>query len=350
VIVERKHFRACIWLIATTVLWGLSFPLIKAILMKQEQLLPAARSAFFASMIAVVRFGVAAVFAALFCARTLRQCTRSELWQGGGLAVFGGFGIILQMDGLAHTSASVSAFLTQFTALLIPIWVACTRRALPPLAVVISSILVLAGAGILAKFDWHEFRIGRGEAETLLAAIFFAGQILWLERPGFARNRTIHFTVIMFAGTSMLALPVALLYAPQASALIKAYADGSVLWMTAGLVLFCTLTAYGLMNVWQRHISATEAGLIYCIEPIAASAFALFLPQWLSRAAGVNYANEHITRELLLGGGLILAANVLIQFEAAQRARRSRACESERPESFSGPSRPSSLDPRPPIC
>lgn len=323
--VQSKHFRACIWLVVTTALWGVSFPLIKAILLKQEQLLPHARSAFFASMIAVVRFGVGAVIAALFCARTLPQCTRSELWQGAGLAFFGGCGIILQADGLARTPASVSAFLTQFTALLIPIWVACTRRALPPIAVVISSILVLTGAAILAKFDWREFRIGRGEAETLLAAIFFAGQILWLERPDFARNRTIHFTVIMFAGTAMLALPVALFYAPEASALIKAYADVSVLWMTGALVLFCTLAAYGLMNVWQRHISATEAGLIYCIEPIAASAFALFLPQWLSHAAGVNYANEHITRELLLGGGLILAANVLIQFEAAQRQRKERA-------------------------
>ncbi len=184
--------------------------------------------------------------------------------------------------------------------------------------------------------------MGRGEAETLLAAIFFAGQILWLERPDFAGNRTTHFSVVMFAGTALLALPVAVFNAPEAAALARAYADGSVLWMTGALVVFCTLAAYGLMNVWQRHISATEAGLIYCIEPVAASAFALFLPQWLSRAAGIDYANEHITRNLLLGGGLILAANVLIQFEAAQRAR-SR-------ESRIEPSQPSSLDPRPPTC
>jgi drug/metabolite transporter (DMT)-like permease len=294
---------------------------IKAILFKQEELVPGASSAFFSSLIVVLRFGVAGIIVLLFCFRDLRTLTRLEWKQGVGLAVFGGIGILFQMDGLAHTSASVSAFLTQFYCLLIPIWVACTRRALPTAAVIVSSVFVLAGAAILADFDFGEFRIGRGEAETLLSAFFFAGQILWLERPEFRQNRTALFTVVMFFGTSLLALPVVVLSAPSAAACIKSYSDFPVLLMIGAVILFCTLGAYGLMNIWQRHISATEAGLIYCLEPVAASAFALFLPAWLSQLAGINYANERLTRDLMLGGGLILAANVLIQIEAARRAR-----------------------------
>ena len=306
---------------AGTGLWGLSFPIIKAILLKQEELVPGAPSVFLASLIAAVRFGVGGVIVLFFCARTLRTITRLEIWQGVGLAFFGGVGIIFQMDGLAHTSASTSAFLTQFYCLLIPIWVACTQRALPAIAVIASSVLVLAGAAILANFNFRELRIGRGEAETLLAAVFFAGQILWLEKPEFAPNRTSHFTLVMFAGTALLAVPVAIVYAPGAGAFVAAYADGPVLLMSAALVLFCTIVSYGLMNIWQRHISATEAGLIYCLEPVAASGFALFLPALLSQFAGVIYANERITRDLLFGGGLILAANVLIQIEAARRGK-----------------------------
>jgi drug/metabolite transporter (DMT)-like permease len=203
--------------------------------------------------------------------------------------------------------------------------VACTQRALPPLAVAVSSILVLAGAAILANFDFRELKIGRGEAETLLAAVFFAGQILWLEKPEFRENRTSHFTVVMFLGTALLALPVAVFYAPDAPSFFKAYDDLPVILMMAALILFCTIGSYGLMNIWQRHITATEAGLIYCLEPVAASAFALFLPGWLSGVAGIQYANEYITRDLVVGGGLILAANVLIQIEAARRARRKSA-------------------------
>jgi drug/metabolite transporter (DMT)-like permease len=321
VAVPRKHLQACLWLIAGTGLWGLSFPIVKAIFLKQDQLVPNAPSAFFASLVVVARFGVGAIIVLAFCAHTLRTITRAEIREGVGLAIFGGLGILFQMDGLAHTSASTSAFLTQFYCLLIPIWAAVTQRALPTLAVIISSALVLAGAAILASFNLPEMKIGRGELETLIAAIFFAGQILWLEKPEFARNRTSHFTFVMFAGTALLAFPVALFYAPQASAIAHAYSNSSVLLMAAALVLFCTVAAYGLMNIWQRHITATEAGLIYCLEPVAASALALFLPEMLSRLAGIQYANERLTRDLLLGGGLILAANVLIQIEAARRGK-----------------------------
>lgn len=322
--VPRKHLQAGIWLILATGLWGLSFAVMKTVLLKQDQLVPGAPSLFLSSLDVVVRFGVAAVIVFAFCARTLRTITRAEIWEGAGLAFFGGLGIIFQMDGLAHTSASVSAFLTQFYCLLIPIWVASTQRTLPTAAVVVSSALVLAGAAILANFNWRELKIGRGEAETLLAATFFAGQILWLEKPEFANNRTSHFTLVMFLGTAFLALPVAIFYAPDASAFVKACSDVPVLAMLGVLVLFCTVAAYGLMNLWQRHISATEAGLIYCLEPVAASAFALFLPAMLSQFAGVNYANERITRDLLLGGGLILTANILIQVEAARRVSQAR--------------------------
>ena len=320
--ISRKHFQACVWLVAGTALWGISFPIIKAIFLKQDQLVPGAPSVFLASLVVVARFGIGAIVVLAFCARTLRTITRAEIWEGVGLAFFGGLGILFQMDGLAHTSASTSAFLTQFYCLLIPIWAAVTQRALPTFAVIVSSALVLAGAAILANFNLREMRIGRGEAETLIASTFFAGQILWLEKPEFAHNRTSHFTFIMFAGTALVALPVALFYAPSAGgAFARAYTDSSVLIMTSVLVLFCTVAAYGLMNIWQRHITATEAGLIYCLEPVAASAFALFLPAMLSRLAGIQYANEHITRDLLLGGGLILTANVLIQIEAARRGK-----------------------------
>ena len=77
-----------------------------------------------------------------------------------------------------------------------------------------------------------------------------------------------------------------------------------------------------MMNVWQPHVTATEAGLIYCVEPICASMFAAFLPGWISRFANIDYANERLTHHLLIGGTLVTAANVLIQVEAMLRRRK----------------------------
>ena len=39
----------------------------------------------------------------------------------------------------------------------------------------------------------------------------------------------------------------------------------------------------------------------------------LFLPSIFAAWAGVTYGNEHLTDRLLLGGGLVIAANVLLQ-------------------------------------
>jgi hypothetical protein len=67
------------------------------------------------------------------------------------------------------------------------------------------------------------------------------------------------------------------------------------------------------MNAWQPKITATEAGLIYCVEPIFGSAMSLFLPGVFSAIAGIHYLNESGTWTLILGGGLITLANVLLQ-------------------------------------
>jgi drug/metabolite transporter (DMT)-like permease len=72
----------------------------------------------------------------------------------------------------------------------------------------------------------------------------------------------------------------------------------------------CTLLAFLLMNRWQRHVSPSLAALIYCLEPVFASLLALFLPGWFSHWMGLPYENEVLTSQLLLGGGLILLANL----------------------------------------
>jgi hypothetical protein len=42
---------------------------------------------------------------------------------------------------------------------------------------------------------------------------------------------------------------------------------------------------------------------------------ALFLPGWFAAWAGFSYANESLTFNLLVGGGLITAANLLVQLK-----------------------------------
>jgi drug/metabolite transporter (DMT)-like permease len=319
-----RHIRACLWLVFATALWSISFPCVKALWLTQEKLV-ASPPLFLAAIATVVRFGVAGIIIAVFSVRTLRRLTRAEFAQGLVLGIFGGLGIVFQMDGLAHTPASTSAFLTQFTCLLIPLWVALRQRALPGPVVILSILMVLVGVAILSGFNGRDLKLGRGEAETLLATVFFTGQILWLERPCYAGNRVGNFTVVMFATIAVIIVPVALLTAPDPGAIIAAYQSPQALALAGVLMLACTLAAYSLMNYWQPHVSATEAGLIYCVEPIFASLLAGFLPGWLSQFANIDYANERLTKQLVIGGSLITAANVLIQLEAWRQRRKTAA-------------------------
>jgi drug/metabolite transporter (DMT)-like permease len=65
------------------------------------------------------------------------------------------------------------------------------------------------------------------------------------------------------------------------------------------------------MNKFQPAITAAQAAVIYSLEPVFASTWALFLPGMLSLASGIEYLNEQVTWGLLSGGVLILLANVV---------------------------------------
>jgi hypothetical protein len=221
---------------------------------------------------------------------------------------------MLQADGLAHTSASTSAFLTQAYCILLPLWHCLSRRIVPGWPLLVSTILVVWGIAILSGFNWTTLHMGRGEWETLGAALCFTFQIILLERPAYADNRPLPVTALMFLGFAAWSLPVALATAPHPQALLAVWASPAAIAHLAVLAAVCSVLAYGLMITWQPKIPATEAGLIYCFEPVCASAFALFLPAWLSGWTAVPYTNETVTASLLAGGVLITLANFLLQW------------------------------------
>ena len=312
---QKLHFCAVRMLMFTTIFWSLSFPLIKALGILQTEIVPGSSSWFHAGLTGFARFGAAAAILYLVDWRMFSKLTRSELWQGLGLGFFGGGGILLQMDGLGHTSASTSAFVTQAYCVLVPIVVAFRDKAAPGVRLIVAVILMIIGVAILSRFDPRTFHLGRGEAETLIAAVFFAGQILWLERPRFYGNHPIRFTVVMFVFMAAIAVPITMATWTSPLDVIRCYSHPRVVALAAAVTLFCTIIAFVAMNKWQPFVPATEAAIIYGTEPVWASLLALFLPGWISAWTAINYANETITRELLIGGTLVIGANLLLQWK-----------------------------------
>jgi drug/metabolite transporter (DMT)-like permease len=311
--VENQKAKAIRTLLFCTTLWGLSFPTMKALGQAQQNLLPGVDSWFLTSLGVMYRFGIAGLILCAIFFNELKTISRRELEQGIVIAFFGVGGILFQMDGIGYTAASTCAFLTQGYCVFIPIWVALVHRRWPTLKIFLGVVLVVVGTAILAGINFHELKLGRGELETLIASVLFTGQILCLENPRYAKNRPGNFSTVMFLAMAILCVSLVYATAPNAAACVHAYSSPATLGFLAILVVFCTLIAYVMMNRWQKFVSATEAGLIYCIEPVVASLLSLFLPAIFSLWAGIHYSNEQLTARLFIGGSLITAANVLLQ-------------------------------------
>jgi drug/metabolite transporter (DMT)-like permease len=322
--VSHDRSKALGMLVLAALCWALSFPVMKALALEQQKLLPDAGSWFFTALGVMIRFGAAGLLMLPWLFRAGGKISRREIEQGLLLAAFGAGGILFQMDGLAYTAASTSAFLTQGYTVFIPLWLMVTTRRWPSVKVVLSVALVLAGVAVLANLNLRALKIGRGEMETIIATLFFTAQILALEHPRYSANRPVPFSIVMFLAMAAFSAPLVWATAPHAAACLQAYASPAACAFMVSLVLVCTLGGYLLMNRWQRRVGATEAGLIYCLEPLCASALALFLPAWLSAWANLDYPNERLTARLLIGGALVTAANLLLQSRGRERKNENR--------------------------
>ena len=313
---------AILALLGACACWGLSFPVMHALSKAQSALIPELSTWFISSWCLTLRFLIAAIIVgAWYLWRgQLRGWTRMEVSQATGLGVFTALGMLLQMDGLSYTIASVSSFITQGYCFFIPVFFALRDRRLPRWPAALGCTLVLIGVGVLSGVDPRNMSLGRGECETLMAALFFTAQILWAERPQYASNHMGRVSALAFTITGALLIPIVAVTAPSASALITVYSSGSLLLCLAMLTIICTLVGMVLMFTFQRGVGAIGAAVIYCTEPLFASGMAFVLPALLSGILGIRYANEEMTKSLLIGGLLVIAANLIVQIKPAVKS------------------------------
>jgi drug/metabolite transporter (DMT)-like permease len=304
--------RARTLLVGATLLWGLSFPLLRGLELAQRAQAPDVPFPAFAAADMAVRFLGAALVLLPFYARELRSVSRREWSQAGGLALFGAAGLYLQTLGLAQTNASVSAFLTQLYTLVVPLIVACRDRRWPTLRVSGACLLVLLGAALLSPGLLAHLTPAFGEGLIIVSAVFFAGQIVWVERPRYAVNRAGVVTLLMFVLIGLFFAGAFPLLGGTAAGMHGLFATPGLIGLMAVTIVLCTAINYYIMNRWQHWVSAIEAGLIYCLEPVVATVLCAFLPGVISRLTGTAYANESLGWNLLAGGALIIGATVLV--------------------------------------
>lgn len=321
-------------------LWGFSFPVVKVLNemsdlhfgVPHQHQSTVFRVIVSAWMIAT-RFTLALVILSLVWSSLVRRATPKE-WQAGfyiGMMFY--CGLVLQVIGLATIPASRSGFLTSLTAVFTPLFGALIFRKYPTKWMVAGIVLAIAGVVVLtglvirtptgfALAPDAADRWTLGDSLTTLGSVFFAFQVLLLDHYG-KRINSVAVTPSMFLTAAVLGwLTVGVILGTSLRTHTGVAQMGFADWFSLsirpifltsllGLAVFCSLLAFGWMNKYQPYVTASQAAVIYSLEPVFASGWALFLPGILTVLSGVSHENEHVTWGLLVGGLLILLANVV---------------------------------------
>jgi drug/metabolite transporter (DMT)-like permease len=295
----------------TTLIWGSTFVIAKDIV---ERWPPVAYI--------TVRFILAsAVLVLLFPKLTLRA-RRAEWKAGASLGLLMGGGFALQAMGQVYTTPSKSAFVTGLTTPLVPFVALLLLRVRPNLENLIGVTLASIG-GMLILAPQGSEPMNTGDLLTLCATTLFAAHITLMS--AYAREIDVRqLTVLQIISAAILFVIVWLAIHAAGAVVSESSLPGfisretaqlvwteRVVWQLVYLATVATVITFLLWTWGQAKVSATHAAIIFSLEPVFATAFAV----------AVRGANEWMGRRGNLGAALIFAG-VLISEIRLRRTRR----------------------------
>ena len=217
-----------------------------------------------------------------------------------GILLFSVFA--LSLFGLEKTSASNAGFVLSLTVVLVPIFSSFIDRALPSRAVSFAIICTLVGIVILTVKESLTLNIG--DIYIAIAAICYSIYLIFNSK--FTKKvESISYGVYQLGFAGLIAAVLCLLFE------VPSLPNTGLGWMAiVGLGIICTAFCFIAQAVVQQYTSPTHTGLIFSLEPIFASIFAII------------FLGEMITLQLVIGGGLILAGNLVAQMENVYQIRK----------------------------
>lgn len=298
-------------LVLTTLVWGTTFFMAKDILASWPPL------AYMAA-----RFGLAAVVLLALFGRTVARANRAEWRAGATLGLLMGTGFALQAVGQVYTTASKSAFVTGLTTPLVPFVAFAVLRARPSVENLVGvALATLGGLLILAPRD--ETGVNFGDLLTLVSTTTFALHMTLLSV--YARRYDVRrLTVLQIisiaalvcfawlalraagAGLGLAAVPefVARESAPLAF-------GPRIVVQLVYLAVVATVAVFFLWTWGQSRTTATHAAVIFSLEPVFATFFAVLVrgpEEWLG---GRGWA----------GAGLVFAGIIVSELRWGARRR-----------------------------
>ncbi len=286
------RFKAHLGVALCSLLWGATFVLV------HDALADCSVFVFLA-----VRFTLAAILLSPVYWANLRRMTAAEFRAGLEIGIFMFGGYAFQTAGLAETTPSKAAFITGFSVVLVPVFMALFWRA---------RIGGWAWGGVGAAFAGLYYLtvpvagftdLNRGDLLVLACALLYAFQIIYIARysPRYSLGALSFVQVAATAGFSLAALPLLAATRWESPRLHVTFSVVSAILFTA---VFTTAIAYPLLVWAQRHASATHTALILSSEPVFAAVTSFIA------------IHERLGGRALVGAGLILLGILLVELKS----------------------------------
>jgi len=254
-----RLLRADLALIAITLIWGSSFTLVKQSLAQSSPIL-------FISL----RFWIATIVAVALARGALKGISGLTVRRGMILAcaLLGGF--VFQTLGLRTTTPAQSAFVTSLSVLLVPL-VGMFFFGHRPRARTLAGVAVATVGLAFLTLGRLEFHISRGDALTLVCAVFFALHILLIGRylPTSDFRQLAVLQLVGAAAMGTLLSPV--LESPFL------FWDGLFAAYLVFTGVFATGIAFYVQNKAQQYTTPNRTALIFSLEPFSAAIFAYWI-------------------------------------------------------------------------
>lgn len=283
---DRTAALATLVLLVMTACWGSTFVLIHDLLDRVP-----------VPDFLAIRFTLASAALLTVAPRAVGRLAPAARRHALTLGALYGVAQIAQTSGLAHTSASVSGFVTGMYVVLTPVLAAAILRTRITGLTWSAVGLAVIGLGVLTLSG---LSIGYGEAVTLVAAALYALHIVGLgawSRPSDAIGMSI-LQCLVITGICWVAA------APGGITLPDRATD----WVSvAYMALFAGAAALVAQTWAQAHLAPTRSAIIMSMEPVFAASFAVLV------------GGESFSTRMLVGGGLVFTAMVLVELTPRRR-------------------------------
>lgn len=267
-------------ILATTLIWGTSFVILKSTLESVSTM-----------YVLAIRFLGASVLMLLIGCRELKKLDKGYFIGGIGMGVFLFIAYMFQTYGLTYTTPGKNAFLTSTYCIITPFLYWLIMRRKPDRYNVIAAVICIVGMALISLEG--DMSIGLGDGLTIICGLFFALHIIVTDHSVAGRS-VVLLTMLQFATAGILSLCGALLF-ESAPTNVPVSAWLSILY----LCIMCTAVCYILQTFGQKYTPASQSAVILTLESVFGAV--------ISIAVG----EENVTLKLIVGFVLTFFAVIL---------------------------------------